>query len=150
MLRYFVSIELHKLSNYVNRFIDSNIKSNYNYPISGVNGWILRFIANQEKHGKDAFQKDLEREFGITRSTASKVILLMEEKGYVVSERMPEDIRRKRLHVTPKAREAHDGMREQMFLMEGKLLKGFTEQEIAQLTDYLLRMEKNMSEETQE
>lgn len=146
MLRYFVSIELHKLSNYVTRFIDSNIKSNYSHPISGVNGWILRFIANQEKHGKDAFQKDLEREFGITRSTASKVILLMEEKGYVVSERMPEDTRRKRLHVTPKARETHDGMKEQMHLLEGKLLKGFSEDEVAQLTDYLLRMEKNMAE----
>ena len=81
MIRYFISIELHKLSNYVMRFIDSNIKANYNYPISGVNGWIVRYIANQEKHGKDAYQKDLEREFGITRSTASKVILLMEERA---------------------------------------------------------------------
>ena len=147
MIRYFISIELHKLSNYVMRVIDSNIKANYNYPISGVNGWIVRYIANQEKHGKDAYQKDLEREFGITRSTASKVILLMEEKGYVVSERVPGDIRRKRLHVTPKARETHDGMREQMYLLEGKLLKGFTQEEIAQLTGYLLRMEKNMAEE---
>ena len=72
----------------------------------------------------------------------------MEEKGYVVSERVPGDIRRKRLHVTPKARETHDGMREQMYLLEGKLLKGFTQEEIAQLTDYLLRMEKNMAEES--
>ena len=65
----------------------------------------------------------------------------------MVSERVPGDIRRKRLHVTPKARETHDGMREQMYLLEGKLLKGFTQEEIAQLTDYLLRMEKNMAEE---
>ena len=34
-----------------------------------------------------------------------------------------------------------------MYLLEGKLLKGFTQEEIAQLTGYLLRMEKNMAEE---
>ncbi len=146
MRRYYISIELHKLSNYIMRFIDSNLKAKYNYPLTGVNGWILRFIANQEKHGKDAYQKDLEKEFGITRSTASKVILLMEEKGYVTSERVPDDIRRKRLHVTPKARETHDGMRDQMLTLEGKLLRDFTPEEKEQLTQFLLRMEKNMSE----
>ena len=146
MRRYDISSELHKLSNYIMRFIDSNLKAKYNYPLTGVNGWILRFIANQEKHGKDAYQKDLEKEFGITRSTASKVILLMEEKGYVTSERVPDDIRRKRLHVTPKARETHDGMRDQMLTLEGKLLRDFTPEEKEQLTQFLLRMEKNMSE----
>ena len=146
MRRYYISIELHKLSNYIMRFIDSNLKAKYNYPLTGVNGWILRFIANQEKHGKDAYQKDLEKEFGITRSTASKVILLMEEKGYVTSERVPDDIRRKRLRVTPKARETHDGMRDQMAALEGKLLRDFTPEEIEQLTQFLLRMEKNMTE----
>lgn len=146
MRRYYISIELHKLSNYIMRFIDSNLKAKYNYPLTGVNGWILRFIANQEKYGKDAYQKDLEKEFGITRSTASKVILLMEEKGYVTSERVPDDIRRKRLHVTPKARETHDGMRDQMLTLEGKLLRDFTPEEKEQLTQFLLRMEKNMSE----
>ena len=146
MRRYYISIELHKLSNYIMRFIDSNLKAKYNYPLTGVNGWILRFIANQEKHGKDAYQKDLEKEFGTTRSTASKVILLMEEKGYVTSERVPDDIRRKRLHVTPKARETHDGMRDQMLTLEGKLLRDFTPEEKEQLTQFLLRMEKNMSE----
>ena len=146
MRRYYISIELHKLSNYIMRFIDSNLKAKYNYPLTGVNGWILRFIANQEKHGKDAYQKDLEKEFGITRSTASKVILLMEEKGYVTSERVPDDIRRKRLHVTHKARETHNGMRDQMLTLEGKLLRDFTPEEKEQLTQFLLHMEKNMSE----
>ena len=144
MIRYFISIELHKLSNYVMRFIDSNIKANYNYPISGVNGWIVRYIANQEKHGKDAYQKDLEREFGITRSTASKVINRMEQKGLIRRESVAEDARLRKLVLTPAAWDIFHKMEVDHTNLERRLMRGFSEEETAQLRRYIDRMYENM------
>ena len=46
--------------------------------ISAANGYILFYL--HDNKDKDVFQKDLEEYFSITRSTASKILSLMETK----------------------------------------------------------------------
>ncbi len=45
--------------------------------LSGVNSFIIVYIYKNN----DVYQKDIERAFGITRSTASNIISLMKKKG---------------------------------------------------------------------
>ncbi len=69
--------------------------------ISATNSFILIQIYESEN---DVFQKDIENRFGMTRSTASKVISLMEQKNLIVRESVSYDQRLKKLTLTEEAK----------------------------------------------
>ncbi len=75
----YMGIEIRALDNQIKRLIDSKIQKSAFCRLTGSNGWIIDYI--RKKSPKPVYQKDLEAEFNITRSTASKVLNLMEEKG---------------------------------------------------------------------
>lgn len=108
------------------------------------NGWIIGFLAKNE--GKDIYQKDIEEHFIIAKSTASKVLGLMEEKGFIRRLPVKTDARLKKIVLTDKARELHEMMAKSKGEMETRLLLGFTEEEIETLAGYIDRMKENISE----
>lgn len=57
---------------------------------------------------RDVFQKDIEREFDIRRSTATGILQLMEKNGFVRRESVPQDARLKRIVPTKKATAMRD------------------------------------------
>lgn len=73
--------------------------------ISRVNAQILEYLATRKDD--DVFQKDIEEEFSIRRSTVSKIVRLMELKGLIQRESVAQDARLKRLTLTDKAWEIH-------------------------------------------
>lgn len=52
---------------------------------------------------RDVYQKDIEKEFDIRRSTATGILQLMEKNGFVRRECVPQDARLKRIVPTEKA-----------------------------------------------
>ena len=60
------------------------IANNHMDEITVMHGWILAFL--YENEGKDIFQKDIETEFSIARSTVTCIVKLMEKKGYIKRE----------------------------------------------------------------
>lgn len=140
-----VSIELYKLSNIMMREAQ-NYLDKICPPVERltcVNGWILRYLYNNRDH--DVFQRDVEKEFSITRSTASKIIRLMESKGLVEGGSVPGDARLKRLRNTEKAKVYREIMRKETNFIEGKMLRDFSVEEIEQLTSFLQRMYNNLN-----
>lgn len=130
----------------LNHLLKRNIENEYSscelMKISATNGYIL-FYLNENKD-KDIFQKDLEGYFSITRSTASKVISLMESKGLLTRGGVSGDARLKKLALTEKGEEMLTVLINNRKRMEARLTNGFSEQEIAQLHDYLRRMKENL------
>jgi DNA-binding MarR family transcriptional regulator len=112
--------------------------------ITGTNGWIIGYISDH--NCRDVYQRDLEEEFGITRSTASKVVNLMVRKGLITRQSVPHDARLKKLVLTEKAIEVVALMEEDGKKLENTLRKGFTDEEIETLHSYLERMKKNLSQ----
>ena len=110
--------------------------------ISAANGYILFYL--HENKSKDIFQKDLEDAFDITRSTASKVLSLMEEKGLVMRGAVAGDARLKKITITEKGEEVVSTLVHNRKMMEESLTEGFTEEELKQLYAYLKRMKDNM------
>lgn len=140
----YIGIEIRTLDNLIKRFIDGNInKSNLNR-LTGSNGWIIDYIKKNPQ--RPIYQKDLEAEFNVTRSTASKVLNLMEEKGLIIRESVPEDARLKKLVLTPKAVQIAEEMEENREVIEGQITKGFSEKELEQLYSYIERIRKNVTE----
>lgn len=143
MEKLYIGRELRSLNNLIGRFFETCSHKKEIDSITGTNGWIIGYLA--ENTDKDIFQKDLEEEFTITRSTASKVLNLMEKKGLVERQSVARDARLKKLVLTEKAMEIKALMREDGRRMEQTLVSGFSEEELATLHGYLQRLKANMS-----
>ena len=123
--------ELRSLSHIIYRFIENLPNKKKIESMTGTNGCIIGYLA--ENSGHDVFQKDIEKAFGITRSTASKVINLMEQKGLVERQSVSCDARLKKIVMTDKSRAVSHLMAEDMALVEKEALY-----------DYLKRMKQNL------
>lgn len=49
-----------------------------------MHGWIIAYLYNNQDN--DIFQKNLESEFSISRSSVTNILQLMEKKGYIKRE----------------------------------------------------------------
>ncbi|MBQ8210020.1 MAG: winged helix-turn-helix transcriptional regulator [Clostridia bacterium] len=137
-----IAMELHSLSNMNRRFMDNNSHKKMVDSITGTNGWIIGYL-DHNSH-RDVFQRDLEETFGITRSTVSKVVNLMVQKGLVARSAVEHDARLKKLTLTDKSRELISFMHEDNDKLEKILTDGFSEEEKTQLMEYINRMKNNM------
>lgn len=137
-----ISIEIKYLSNLIMRYIKNSVHSKKINDITGPNAWIIGFIA--ENKNSNITQKDLEDQFGITRSAVSKIVHLMMKKGLIYYQNIEKDARLKKLCLTSKALEVYKLMKEEGNNMESKLLNGFSNKEIDSLHKYLYRMQNNI------
>lgn len=137
-----IGIALCSLNNCVKRHVESTLSSIDSSGATGTNSWIIGFIA--ENSDRDIYQRDLETHFGITRSTASKNVELMVQKGLIVRQSVSHDARLKKLELTPIAEEIAEKMRLDRDRMDNQLTNGFNDEELEQLYSFLIRMKENM------
>ena len=87
------SVAIRSLHNVINRYLavtrPMEVES-----LSGGNIDIITFLARHSE--REIFPQDVERRFGITRSTSSRVLALMERKRLIVRESVPRDARLKK------------------------------------------------------
>ncbi len=134
--------ELRSLSNLIMRFVDNKLNKRNIESVTGTNGWIISYIA--ENADRNIYQRDLEKKFGVTRSTVSNVVNLMVKKGLIEKRSVPRDARLKKLVLTPKARAISQMMQRDMEIFESALTKDFSREELSQLYFYIRRMKQNM------
>ena len=107
----YIGLELSKTNNMIwRRWMRSSCKKELD-DVTGKNGWIIAYIASQGD--REVFQRDVEEEFSIRRSTVSSIVQLMEKKGLITREGVSYDARLKKLVLTPKAMEIYEKMTEQ-------------------------------------
>lgn len=143
MTKIKIGMELRSLNNLIRRYFEFSSHKKEIETITGNNGWIIGFLSENE--GREIYQKDLEDHFTITRSTASKVLSLMERKHLIERQAVIQDARLKRIVLTEKAKKLTGLMCMDAERMERTLLQGFTEEEVKKLYSYLERMKKNIS-----
>lgn len=146
MQRDHIGNEVRILSHQVHRWIENAPNKKKIDSVTGANAWIIGFIWDKTEKNEDVFQRDLEKCFEITRSTASKVVNLMVEKGMVERQSVPWDARLKKLVLTDRGREIHGLMEKDFLVAEQTLSQGFSEEELKNFFDYIHRMQKNMKD----
>lgn len=114
--------------------------------ITGTNRWVIGYLVGETRAGREVYQRDLEQVFGVTRSTVSKVLDLMAQKGLIERQSVERDGRMKKLVPLPKALELSERMCAYGESMEKALLKGFSPEEVETLFSYIDRMKKNLGE----
>lgn len=139
-----VSFELRVLGNLIRRQAAHSEIRRHVDDLTGTNGWVIGFIAEHE--GQDIFQRDLEVQFSIRRSTATKILQLMEKKGLLERQSVEYDARLKKLVLTPKALELHKLATEDMRAFEQRLTCGLSKEELVAFFHITEKLKKNLME----
>lgn len=137
-----IGFQLKELSQMIKRNIDERIDMNVK-DVTSVQGHIMIYIYHHMFEG-DVFQKDLEKEFYIRRSTVAGTLQLLEKKGLVIRESVPYDARLKKLKLTPKAIAMQEQIKKEVYAMEKQLLNGFSEGEEIIFRELLNKMVSNL------
>lgn len=140
-----IGVQLRSLSNVIMRYIEQRARARSCDLLTGSNGWILDYLL--QNADREVYQRELEEEFSITRSTASKVVHLMEKKGLVERRPAAHDARMRKLALTVKAGTLALEMRSVSENLSQILMRDFAPEEIDNLYEYIERMKKNLREE---
>lgn len=131
------------LSNQFKRQIDISISKCDIDGITGMQCWVIGYIFdNVEK--KDIFQKDVEIEFNIRRSTATGILQLMEKNGLIIRQPVSFDARLKKLILTEKALGIHQKIEDQIIIVEQRGAKDLTKEEIETFFRLVNKISKNI------
>ena len=101
--------------------------------LNGLQARILGFVENNDAQGKDVYQKDIEAEFKIRRSSVSSVLDTMEKNGYIMRQSVASDARLKKLVLTEKSIQLGQHYKNSVELFETSIKKGLTDEEIKTL-----------------
>lgn len=146
-MRNGVGIKIKKIKSLIRKAIHNSETFKTNEELTNVIGWTIGFISRRSNEGIETYQKDVEAEFRISRSTATGLLQNMERHGYLYREVSEKDSRLKRIVLTEKSIDLHKKVILTFDEIENKLLTGFSSEEKEQLFNYLLRLEKNLEQE---
>ncbi len=138
-----IGFEIKTITNLIKRQFDSSnvIKDLDN--MTGMHGWIIGYLYNKCQQG-DVYQRDLERQFSIRRSTATKILQLMEKNGLIIRQTVAFDARLKKLVLTDKAIAIHQLVQKEIDKTETRLAKGLTQQDKDTLLELLEKIKSNL------
>ena len=120
-----VGFQIRCTANLVSRFIENSHKDNENEErITKMQGWVIDYIYDHRT--EDVFQRDIEKEFEIRRSTATELLKLMEKNELLIRQPVPNDLRLKKLILTQKALNQHRKMDKMIKEVEAVMLNGIS------------------------
>lgn len=114
--------------------------------LTGMHCFIIGYLADHE--AEDIYQRDLEHEFGLSRAAVSRQLTVMEDNGLIERSKVLSDDRLKKITLTPLAHRFTEEIRAENRRLERRLTAGFSQEELAALQTYLLRMQKNLAEQS--
>lgn len=137
-----ISFLLKNLDNHIQRYLHSLYKRKEFQDCSLMNMWVSDFLFDNQN--REIYQKDIEAEFFINRATASKMLLLMEEKRLI--RRMPSenDARLKKIQLLPDGFRLHEICIVIRAEIEKKLTQNLTPEEIEVFRSLCRKMIANM------
>lgn len=101
-----IAFELKTLDTLICRRIDSYLRlASGDDSLTRMHQWIIGFLYRNSD--KPIYQRDIEAEFKISRSTTSSMLTLMEKKGLLKRESVEWDARLKKITLTDAAIERH-------------------------------------------
>jgi len=137
-----IGFELHQMDNLINRTRVALGLRNGVDEMTTMNGWIIGYLCKNGE--RDIYQRDLERELSLAKSTITCILKLMEQKGYIERVSVASDARLKKLVVTPKGEQLHYTCLNNMKQMEETMREGISGEEIESFLATLSKMRDNV------
>ena len=138
-----IGYEIRVLNNTIRNSINS-IKLNKaiesNRHTTRLHAWVIGFVF----HSKNpVYQKDIETEFQIKRSTASTLLASMEKNGLITRRSVDHDARLKQVVLTDKARKMHETFLVTAKKVEENLARGLSDEELRNFFSTLDKISDN-------
>jgi len=132
------------INNQIRTIIHRNAPRFEKGPKSQLQGGILGFLY----HHRDGpvYQRDIEKEFRVSRATATNTLQVMERDGLIVRQAVDKDARLKRIQLTEEAFANHRQIEAHMDLLEKRMTAGLSQEETAQLRRLLGVLLDNLEE----
>ncbi|SFR59322.1 MarR family winged helix-turn-helix transcriptional regulator [Anaeromicropila populeti] len=137
-----IGFELRTLENQIRRKMTNQIRENGEKELTLMHHWIIGFL--YENQNSDIYQKDIEYEFCINRSSASGILTLMETKGLIQRKTGSHDARCKKLVLMPKAIELHKKHMDAIEMLEDQINQSLTEEERRQFLTMINKIKKGL------
>ncbi|MEG2158697.1 MAG: MarR family transcriptional regulator [Clostridia bacterium] len=123
-----IALELKKLGNLLKRKhlpIESACEGSR---LTSAHGKIIGFL--YRKNQSDIYQKDIEKEFTLRRSSATALLKTLEEDGFIERKAVVADGRLKKLTLTDKGRVFRERFVQGINQLEAEMTSGLTQDEI--------------------
>lgn len=139
-----VGREVHTLDNKILKTLISVEADRGVDEVTVMHGWILGYIYDNQH--REIFQKDIEAEFQIAKSTTTGILKLMEKKGYIIREPVERDARLKKIILTEKGKSLHEGTVQNLLRLENRIRKNVDAQDLQTFFQVVRQMQQNLSE----
>ena len=120
-------------------------KVSLEYGISSMQAKILGYIFHQAPK-RDIFQKTIEEEFDIRRSSVTSVLSLMEKNGLIERVSVCEDARLKKITLTDKGIEVHKSVYKEIEIVESIIYDSLSKEELELFSEILERLSKKIAD----
>lgn len=138
-----IGYEIRVLNNTIRNSINSmklNKAIESNPHTTRLHAWVIGFVF----HSKNpVYQKDIETEFQIKRSTASTLLTSMEKNGLITRRSVDHDARLKQVILTDKARKMHETFLVTAKKVEENLARGLSDEELRNFFSTLDKISDN-------
>lgn len=137
-----IGLEIKTVHQLLKRDFDKLIITDETKNLTSVQKWVLGYLSDHID--EDVFQRDLEEEFSIRRSTATGILQLMEKSDLITREPVPYDARLKKIVLTERACKIQDEIHKKIKEHHKRLTKGINPDEIEVFLNVMEKIKQNL------
>lgn len=139
-----LAFKLRNLQNQIKAIIRNTVPCSPKAPQSQLQGGILGYLYHHQE--QPVYQRDIEKEFRVSRATATNTLQVMEKNGLIVRKALDRDARLKRILMTEEAMQSHRQVEEHMERLEQRMIQGLSTREVEELHRMLDIVLRNLEE----
>lgn len=94
---------------------------------AGMYGWLIGFL--YDNRDRDIYQRDLQKQFSVRRSTMTGILQVMEREGMITRRPVEWDARLKKIELTEKAVESQERFQQTIEGIEARISSGLSPEE---------------------
>ncbi len=137
-----IGYQIRTLSNLMKRKMLQLLPAPLDDSITGVQGQVIGFLYHHRQ--EDIYQKDLEQWFCVRRSTASRLLKNLEDRGIIRRTSVAHDARLKKVTLTPEAIVRQEEFYQYLLQLEDTLAQGLTQQELETFAKLCNKIKDNL------
>ena len=138
----YIGHEIKVLAQLIKRSFDRNMTESPPKDATAMHSYIIGYLYHHRD--RDVFQRDIEQQFHIRRSTATGILQCMEKNGCIVRRSVDYDARLKKIILTEKSVAMHEKIMALIDQTEATLMEGISEEEMDCFFRVIDKMKQNL------
>ena len=143
-----IGFEIKKLNMLISGQLRQATSINELNEVTNTHGYVLKYLAQREN--EEVFQRDIEKEFAISRPTVSEIINAMEKNGMVERKAVARDARLKQIIITEKGKALNALVRQEFDAFEERLSGLITPEEKQALEEIIRKLSDGLKKDKTE